>query len=401
MSLRDGADATQKERAVIDRQVRHLVRLVDDLLDVSRIARGKIELSRGHFELSSIVAQAVEMASPLLEERRHNLHLRIPRTGLIVNGDATRLSQVVQNLLTNAAKYTEPGGRIDVEASRHGKTIELHVRDNGIGISAEMLPTVFDLFVQSRQAVDRSQGGLGLGLTIVRTMVELHGGSVEARSDGVGRGSAFVIRLPAAQASAPPKVHRRSPRRVTRGPAIRALIVDDNIDAAAMLADGLKTFGYEVRTAADGPAAIALAGQFQPHVALLDLGLPVMDGYEVSERLRDVQHADCDGGRHRLRPGGRPLTIGGGRLRRALRQAGRPRRAEDRAGWSGDPRLRGSYVGSRHVALRLSNRPAVVMHASYRVNHRRSGDDSHVTDDRVHLSLVSLHDRRGRTMPAG
>ena len=196
------------------------------------------------------------------------------------------MSQVVQNLLTNAAKYTEPGGRIEVEASRHGKTIELHVRDNGIGISAEMLPTVFDLFVQSRQAVDRSQGGLGLGLTIVRTMVELHGGSVEARSDGVGRGSAFVIRLPAAQASAPPKVHRRSARRAARGPAIRALIVDDNHDAAAMLADALKTFGYEVRTAADGPAAIALAGQFQPHVALLDLGLPVMDGYEVSERLR-------------------------------------------------------------------------------------------------------------------
>ena len=288
MSLRDGADATRKERAVIDRQVRHLVRLVDDLLDVSRIARGKIELSRGYVELSSVVAQAVEMASPLLEERRHNLHLRIPRTGLIVHGDQTRLSQVVQNLLTNAAKYTEPGGRIEVEASRHGKIIELHVRDNGIGISAEMLPTVFDLFVQSRQAVDRSQGGLGLGLTIVRTMVELHGGSVEARSDGVGHGSAFVIRLPAAQASAPPKVQRRSARRAARGPAIRALIVDDNHDAAAMLADALKTFGYEVRTAADGPAAIALAAQFQPQVALLDLGLPVMDGYEVSERMQTL-----------------------------------------------------------------------------------------------------------------
>jgi signal transduction histidine kinase len=286
MSLRNGADATEKERAVIDRQVRHLVRLVDDLLDVSRIARGRIELAREHVELCEIVAQAIEMASPLLEERRHNLTVQVPRRGLAVNGDVTRLSQVVQNLLVNAAKYTEPGGRIGVSASRHGTRLELHVTDNGVGISAEMLPIVFDLFVQSRQTVDRSQGGLGLGLAIVRTMAELHGGSVEARSEGVGRGSEFVISLPAAQASPPRKGHRRSSTRNAPGRTVRALVVDDNPDAVSMLGDALRMFGYETRTAGDGPAALAIADSFQPQVVLLDLGLPVMDGHEVAERLR-------------------------------------------------------------------------------------------------------------------
>src|SRR6185295_9828764 len=181
--------------------------------------------------------------------RRQNLILRVPRSGMTVNGDVTRLSQVVQNLLTNAAKYTEPGGRIEIAATRQDEIIELRVSDNGIGISAEMLPVVFDLFVQSRQAVDRARGGLGLGLTIVRTMVELHGGEVEARSDGIGCGSEFVIRLPAAQAMAAPKVGRRLSRRTTRGQAVRVLVVDDNRDAALMLTEALKTFGYDVREA--------------------------------------------------------------------------------------------------------------------------------------------------------
>ena len=229
------------------------------------------------------------MASPLLEERRHNLTVRVPRRGLTVNGDTTRLSQVVQNLLTNAAKYTEPGGRIGVSASRHGKSLELHVTDNGVGISAEMLPIVFDVFVQSRQTVDRSQGGLGLGLAIVRTMVELHGGSVEARSEGVGRGSEFVIRLPAAPASLRRKDHRRSSTPNAPGRAVRALVVDDNPDAVSMLGDALRTFGYETRTASDGLAALAIAESFHPHVVLLDLGLPVMDGHEVAERLRALE----------------------------------------------------------------------------------------------------------------
>ncbi len=288
MSLRDGAEATTKERAVIDRQVRHLVRLVDDLLDVSRIARGKIELARENVELAKVVAQAVEMASPLLEERRHNLILSVPRSGLVVNGDAVRLSQVVQNLLTNAAKYTESGGRIEVEGRRCDGDIELRVSDNGVGISRDMLPIVFDLFVQERQSVDRSRGGLGLGLTLVRTLVELHGGSVEARSDGVGRGSEFLIRLPAAQPAASPRVRRHATRRAPSGHGVRTLVVDDNRDAAMMLGEALRAFGHDVRVASDGPSALELATTFEPQVILLDLGLPVMDGYEVAERLRQA-----------------------------------------------------------------------------------------------------------------
>jgi signal transduction histidine kinase/ActR/RegA family two-component response regulator len=286
MSLRDTAEATAKERAVIDRQVRHLTRLVDDLLDVSRIARGKIELSRDNVELSRIVAQAVEMASPLLEERRHNLVLRVPRSGLTVNGDMTRLSQVVQNLLTNAAKYTEPGGQIEVEARAVDGSIELVVKDNGVGIPEDMLPTLFDLFVQGRQSVDRSQGGLGLGLTLVRTLVGLHGGTVEAHSEGAGHGSQFIVRLP--QSPAPPAKRRRSEvrRQATKKHGMRVLVVDDNRDAALMLAEAMESFGYEARVASDGPAALEAAVRFNPHAVLLDLGLPVIDGYEVADRLR-------------------------------------------------------------------------------------------------------------------
>jgi signal transduction histidine kinase len=286
MSIRDTAEATAKERAVIDRQVRHLTRLVDDLLDVSRIARGKIELARDNVELSRIVAHAVEMASPLLEERRHNLVLHVPRSGLTVNGDIMRLSQVVQNLLTNAAKYTEPGGQIDVEARGVDGSIELAVKDNGVGIPKDMLPTVFDLFVQGRQTVDRSKGGLGLGLTLVRTLVGLHGGSVEARSEGAGCGSQFIVRLPASPA-APAKRRRSEARRHgTKRHGKRVRGGDDNRDAALMLAEAMESFGYEARVASDGPAALEAAARFNPHAVLLDLGLPVIDGYEVADRLR-------------------------------------------------------------------------------------------------------------------
>jgi len=201
----------------------------------------------------------------------------------------TRLSQVVQNLLTNAAKYTEPGGRIELEAKRHDGIIELRVADTGVGISPEMLPVVFDLFVQGRQTLDRSQGGLGLGLTLVRTMVELHGGTVEARSAGVGRGSEFIVRIPAAQLAAPATGRRRSARRIAQRHGVRTLVVDDNRDAASMLCDALRAFGYDVRVASDGPAALDVAARFRPQIVLLDLGLPVMDGYEVAERLHQAE----------------------------------------------------------------------------------------------------------------
>jgi signal transduction histidine kinase len=291
MSLR-GDESVMKERTVIDRQVRHLVRLVDDLLDVSRIARGKIQLRNEPLELAEVVASAVETISPLLEERQHRLDVEVPR-GLIVRGDATRLTQVVMNVLTNAAKYTEPHGRIRVAARREDQQVEISVKDNGIGIAADMLPRVFEMFTQERQALDRSHGGLGLGLTIVRSLVDLHGGSIRASSDGVGTGSEFVIRLPLAAAAATAKraTERPAPGEVMRTARTgrRILVVDDNVDAARLMADALEEVGHDTRVAFDGPAALEAAQAFQPDAALLDLGLPLMDGYELAQQLTAAQ----------------------------------------------------------------------------------------------------------------
>jgi signal transduction histidine kinase len=286
MALR-GDETLQRERTIIERQVRHLTRLVDDLLDVSRITRGKIELKRERIEISEIVAKAIEMASPLIEQRQHNLSVDLPRHGLAVEVDAIRMAQVVANLLNNAAKYTEPHGTIAIGARVEGDATVLRVRDTGIGLSPEMLPRVFDLFVQERQALDRSQGGLGLGLAIVKTLVELHGGTVEAHSEGHGRGSEFVVRLPAlrdAVRSASPAPEALED--AVRPDALRILVVDDNADAADLLAAGVRLMGHVARTANDGPAALQMAARFRPDVALLDIGLPVMDGYELARHLR-------------------------------------------------------------------------------------------------------------------
>jgi len=287
MTLR-GEGAALKERTVIDRQVRHLVRLVDDLLDVSRIARGKIELRHQMIELSDIVNLAVESASPLLEQRHHRLTVDVSG-GLLLRGDATRLTQVVANVLSNAAKYTEPRGVIAIAARQDGTHLELRVKDSGIGISAEMMPHVFEMFAQERQALDRSHGGLGLGLTIVKSLVELHHGTIEAHSDGVGHGSEFVIRLPAAAAAAassePVAGAATSGRRQPAPTGRRILVVDDNADAARLLADALEMVGHETRVAFDGPGALDVAAEFQPDAALLDLGLPLMDGYELARQI--------------------------------------------------------------------------------------------------------------------
>jgi PAS domain S-box-containing protein len=299
MRLR-GDDTLIKERTLIERQVHHLIRLVDDLLDVSRITRGKIELRRERIELAEIVAKAIEMASPLIEQRRHQLTVDVPRSGLAVEADAVRMAQVVANLLNNAAKYTEPHGTIVLAAAEHGGTIVLRVLDTGIGLSAEMLPRVFDLFVQEHQALDRAQGGLGLGLAIVRVLVELHGGTVEARSEGHGRGSEFLVRLPAANAantadasatgdrSAPAPLPGEVSEAAVPPHALRVLVVDDNLDAAELLATSVQMMGHVARTAHDGPAALRIAADFQPEVALLDIGLPAMDGYELARHLRDL-----------------------------------------------------------------------------------------------------------------
>jgi signal transduction histidine kinase/CheY-like chemotaxis protein len=277
----------RRERDVLDRQVRHLVRLVDDLLDVARIARGKVQLRRERLELSHALAQALDVVGPLLEQRAHHLVLEVPHQGLLVEGDPARLSQVLANLLTNAAKYTPDRGRIAVEAALEGGAVVLRVRDDGIGIAPSLLPRVFDLFVQGPQPLDRAQGGLGLGLTLVRRLVEMHGGRVEAHSDGPGSGSTFTVRLPVA----PPAGTwtRREQEKQSSRPgqplSRRVLVVDDNRDAAELLAEAMRAVGHTVRIAFDGPSALAEAERFQPELGLLDIGLPLMDGYELARAL--------------------------------------------------------------------------------------------------------------------
>jgi len=288
--------------AILERQVSALVRLVDDLLDVSRIARGKVELRKKRIELSSVVHSGLETASPLLEERKHHIDLSVPAEGLAIDGDADRLSQVVSNLLTNAAKYSEPGTEIHVAARAHetqaaqgtqegGSRVKLSIRDHGIGIPPEKLTRIFDMFVQQPQSLDRAGGGIGLGLTIVRNLVTLHGGHVTAASAGPGTGSEFVVDLPLAAPLTP--VPLRVPTRKTvdlpKPKTFRILVVDDNEDAADTLAEFLTEVGHEVRTTQDGPSALDVARTFKPEICLLDIGLPVMDGYELARRLRELE----------------------------------------------------------------------------------------------------------------
>jgi PAS domain S-box-containing protein len=289
-------EAGERERAVIERQVDHLRRLVDDLLDVSRFTRGKIDLKKAPVEMAAVVGKAIEIAGPLLERRRHHLTVSAPARGLLIEADEVRMAQVIANLLTNAGKYTPEGGSIGLAAEREGEWIVVRVIDNGIGIPPEALPSLFEPFVQGARSLDRAEGGLGLGLTLVRTLVELHGGAVAASSAGRGQGSTFVVRVPAVTRPlvAPTAVEPI----VAAGPAQagataadlqRVLIVDDNADAAEALAETLRVFGHDVRVALDGPEALAVAREFQPQVALLDIGLPVMDGYELAEHLRREQ----------------------------------------------------------------------------------------------------------------
>jgi len=285
MRLR-GVRGADREREIIERQVKHVVGLVDDLLDVSRITRGAIELKRDQIQLAEVVARAIEQASPLIEERRHRLRVEVP-SDLDVFADSGRLSQVVANLLTNAAKYTEPGGEIEVYAERRDDHVWLCVRDNGVGVNPAMMPFVFDAFAQERQQSDRSRGGLGLGLAIVKSLVEAHGGTVTLHSDGHGRGTECIVCLPLAHIetqTAHPIWRAQTSSPPSRG--CRVLLVDDNEDAAVMLGAALRTLGHQVEVAFDAPSALDLAARYVPDVALLDLGLPVIDGYELASRLR-------------------------------------------------------------------------------------------------------------------
>ena len=273
-------------QGVLERQVAHMQRLVDDLLDVSRITSGKIELRKEHVEIAAIVQRALEMSRPLIEQRRNELVIDVPDTGLAVNGDPARLAQVVANLVTNAAKYSDPGKRISIHAERAGASVRISVRDQGIGIDPAFLDRVFDNFVQIPQGIDRASGGLGLGLAIVRNLVDLHGGHVRAFSDGPLQGSRFVIELPAVEwtTAAIPVTTVGKPPEIAAG--ARLLVVDDNSDAADLLGELLSHQGNLVRVAHSAPEALGLLASFTPDAALLDIGLPVMDGYELAAALR-------------------------------------------------------------------------------------------------------------------
>ncbi len=278
---------------MMERQVRQLAGLVDDLLDVSRITRGQINLRKQTLELSEVVAQAVEANRPLLEARQHHFDVQLPDEPIFVEADPTRLSQVILNLLNNAAKYTEDGGYISLSVERSGTEVVLRVRDSGMGISPETLPKIFELFVQGERTLDRAQGGLGIGLTVVRRLVELHGGSVQAFSQGLGRGSEFVIRLPTATNlpssaiySQPQRTDGNGHRAADSGQRKRILIVDDNRDSAESLAILLQMLGHEVNLAYDGEMALRVAKQFSPDIVLLDIGLPRLSGLEAARRIR-------------------------------------------------------------------------------------------------------------------
>jgi len=291
-------------REVIARQLTSLTRLVDDLLDVSRITRGKINLTRESVELEGLIARAVETVHPLMTERRHELTLELPEPGAAIFGDPTRLTQAIANVLGNAAKYTDAGGKISLVAATNQSEVEIRIRDNGIGIRPEMLPHVFELFTQLDRTNGRTQGGLGIGLALVRQLVQMHGGSVSAASDGPGKGAEFVLRLPVLSVAAeedhePANVTVETPgggevasmvaplvaasaERIAR----RILIADDNNDALESLATLLQLNGHEVYTATNGGTALQCAERQRPEVALLDIGMPVLDGYEVAKRIR-------------------------------------------------------------------------------------------------------------------
>jgi CheY-like chemotaxis protein/two-component sensor histidine kinase len=276
----------------MERQVELLTHLVDDLLDLSRITHGKIQLRRHKVGLAVVVNQAVETCRPVVESRRHELTVSLPPQPLHLEADPTRLEQILINLLTNAAKYTDAGGRIGLTATQADGEVVIRVRDSGAGIPADMLPRIFEPFRQADWVSGRADAGLGIGLTLVRRLTELHGGRVEVSSPGPGRGSEFTVRLPALSPDEAGRHPRGEIETVTVPPKRRILVVDDNEDAARSLAMMLRLQGHEVRVAQDGPTALEVARADRPDLVLLDLAMPGMDGYEVARRLRDDSGLD-------------------------------------------------------------------------------------------------------------
>ena len=281
------ADSMKSSVAVIQRQVEHLVRLIDDLVDVSRITRGLISLRREPTDIAGVVAQAIETVRPLIDSRNHTLVVDATANGLMIDGDAARLSQVVGNILSNAAKFTEPGGRIELSVVQESQQAVLRVRDNGRGIPSEMLPRIFDLFTHCDQPLDRAVGGLGIGLAIVRQLVEMHGGSVRAASDGPGTGTEVVVRLPVMFTAASFNLPAKAPETMAQAVSSRRiLVVDDNRDAAETLSLMLQMRGHDVKMAEDGLEALRIAPEFNPELVILDLGMPKLNGYETAAHIR-------------------------------------------------------------------------------------------------------------------
>jgi len=278
--------AIEQARPMMERQLGQMVRLIDDLMDLTRITQGKIVLQKKRLALSAVVRNAVDTSRPLVEAASHELILDVPDEPIYVDGDEVRLSQIITNLLNNSAKYTQDGGRIQLTVARQASDAVISVKDNGVGIPAPMLPKVFEMFTQVDRSLEKSQGGLGIGLSIVQQLVEMHGGTINAHSDGHGLGSTFVVRLPVVLSLAQP--HRADEAEAGAKPAARRriLVVDDNRDAAISLAMMLKIMGNDTQTAHDGLEAIDVAAAFRPDVILLDIGMPKLNGYDACRRIR-------------------------------------------------------------------------------------------------------------------
>jgi CheY-like chemotaxis protein len=278
----------ERSRSIISRQVRHMAALLDDLLDISRITRGALTLKAEAVDLHGVLEAAIETAQPAISAKRHVLQVEWPQQVIRLVADPVRLTQVVANLLTNAAKYTKPGGQITLAAVQEADKVRIYVRDNGIGIAADMLPKVFEMFSQIDAGQAHSEGGIGIGLALVKGFVELHGGSVEAQSTGLDGGSEFIVTLPGREIGGSVEARTAGGPRADAAnrPRRRVLIADDNRDGAEIMAMLLDQFGYEVQLAFSGPDAVAAAAKYRPHVAILDIGMPGMNGYQVAQRIR-------------------------------------------------------------------------------------------------------------------
>lgn len=282
---------TSQLQEMLERQVRHMIRLVDDLLDVSRFTTGKIELRIEPVEIANVVRHAVEISQPLIDARQHHLTLNVPQERILVNGDAVRLAQMLANLLCNAAKYTIDGGEIWLNIWREQSEVVISVKDSGEGIDAETLPRLFELFTRGDRSLKAMQGGLGVGLTLVRSLAIAHGGQVEAHSDGIGQGSEFLIRLPLSVEHLMPRVQDSSESNTSLN-NLKIMVVDDNRDAADSLTMLLKRLGATVSEAYSGQSALEKVQSTQPAVVLLDIGMPGMDGIEVARRIRELPHGN-------------------------------------------------------------------------------------------------------------